>query len=73
LDLQNFRGEVLVNINIEISEELHKKIKLASIMQDITLKDHVIKILERAANQGFAGSEGKYLLKKAKECKTKID
>jgi len=45
----------LVNINIEISEELHKKIKLASIMQDITLKEYVIKVLE----------------KKAKECKTK--
>lgn len=46
----------MVNINIEISEELHKKIKLASIMQDITLKDYVVKVLE----------------KKAKECRTKI-
>ena len=46
-----------MNINIEISEELHKKIKLASIIKDITLKEYVIKILE----------------KKAKECKTKID
>jgi len=45
----------LVNINIEVSDELHKKIKLASIMQDITLKEYVIKVLE----------------KKAKECKTK--
>ncbi|MBU1198595.1 MAG: toxin-antitoxin system HicB family antitoxin [Nanoarchaeota archaeon] len=45
----------MVNINIEISDELHKKIKLASIMQDITLKDYVIKVLE----------------KRAKECKTK--
>ncbi len=45
----------MVNINIEISDELHKKIKLASIMQDITLKEYVIKVLE----------------KKAKECKTK--
>lgn len=45
----------MVNINIEISDELHKKIKLASIMQDITLKEYVIKVLER----------------KAKECKTK--
>jgi len=46
----------LVNINIEISEELHRKIKLASITQDMKLKDYVIKALE----------------KKAKECKTKI-
>ncbi|MBW3001067.1 toxin-antitoxin system HicB family antitoxin [Candidatus Woesearchaeota archaeon] len=45
----------MVNINIEVSDELHKKIKLASIMQDITLKEYVIKVLE----------------KKAKECKTK--
>jgi len=45
----------MVNINIEISDELHKKIKLASIMQDITLKEYVVKVLE----------------KKAKECKTK--
>jgi hypothetical protein len=46
----------LVNINIEISEELHKKIKLASIKQDLTLAGYVIKALD----------------KKAKECKTKI-
>ena len=46
----------MVNINIEISEELHKKIKLASIVQDLTLKDYIIHALE----------------KKAKECKTKI-
>jgi hypothetical protein len=62
----------MVNINIEISDELHKKIKLASIIKDLTLKDYIIHALERAANKGFAGSEGKYLLKKAKECKTKI-
>jgi len=47
----------MVNINIEIPEELHKKIKLDSIKQDMTLKDYVVKVLE----------------KKAKECKTKID
>ena len=46
----------MVNINIEISEELHKKIKLASITRDMTLKDYVIKALE----------------KKSKECKAKI-
>lgn len=45
----------MVNINIEISDELHKKIKLASIIKDITLKNYVIRALE----------------KKAKECKTK--
>jgi hypothetical protein len=46
----------MVNINIEIPEELHKKIKLASIMKDLTLKDYIINVLD----------------KKAKECKTKL-
>lgn len=46
----------MVNINIEIPEELHKKIKLASIVKDLTLKDYIINVLE----------------KKAKECKTKL-
>ena len=36
----------MVNINIEISEDLHKKLKLSSIMKDETLKEHVIKILD---------------------------
>ena len=35
-----------MNINIEISGELHKKIKLASIMQGVTLKDFIIAALE---------------------------
>lgn len=46
----------MVNINIEISEELHKKIKLASIMKDLTLKDYIINVLDR----------------KSKECKAKL-
>ncbi len=46
----------MVNINIEIPEELHRKIKLASIMKDLTLKDYIISVLD----------------KKAKECKTKL-
>jgi len=41
----------MVNINIEIPEELHKKVKLASIMQDLTLKDYIIKVLEQKAKQ----------------------
>ncbi|MBN2142705.1 hypothetical protein JW711_05240 [Candidatus Woesearchaeota archaeon] len=41
----------MVNINIEISEELHKEIKLASIMQDTTLKDYIIKILEKKTKE----------------------
>lgn len=46
----------MVNINIEISDELHKKIKLASVMKDKTLKDYIIYVLEC----------------KAKECKAKV-
>jgi hypothetical protein len=41
----------LVNINIEISEELHKQVKLASIMQDTTLKDYIIKVLEKKSKE----------------------
>ncbi len=37
----------MVNINIEISEELHKKIKLSSVIKEMTLKDYVIKVLEK--------------------------
>ena len=62
----------MVNINIEISEELHRKIKLASIIKDLTLKDYIINVLEKTANRGFAGPEGKYLLKKSKEYKAKL-
>jgi hypothetical protein len=40
-----------VNINIEISDELHKKLKLSSIMKDETLKEHIIKILEHRAKE----------------------
>ncbi len=43
--------EVIVNINIEISDELHKKLKLSSIMNDETLKDHIIKVLENKAKE----------------------
>ncbi len=36
----------MVNINIKIPDKLHKKLKLASIMNDLTLKDYIIKSLE---------------------------
>jgi predicted HicB family RNase H-like nuclease len=41
----------VVNINIEISDELHKKLKLASIMQDKTLKNHIISVLEKKSKE----------------------
>ncbi len=41
----------MVNINIEISEELHKKVKLASVLKDQTLKEHIIELLEKKAKE----------------------
>jgi hypothetical protein len=41
----------LVNINIEISDDLHKKIKLASVMKDETLKDYIVRALERKSKE----------------------
>jgi predicted HicB family RNase H-like nuclease len=32
-----------VNINIEVPDEIHKRIKILSAMQDISLKDLIIK------------------------------
>ena len=37
----------MVNINIEISNDLHRKLKLTSVVRDVTLKDYVIDVLER--------------------------
>lgn len=36
----------MVNINIEIPDDLHKALKLASVLDDTTLKDLVIQLLE---------------------------
>ena len=36
----------MVNINIEIPDEIYKKVKLDAIMQDKTVKDHIIKKLD---------------------------
>jgi hypothetical protein len=46
----------MVNINIEIPDDLHKKIKTACVMNDMTMKDYILLVLE----------------KKSKECKTKV-
>ena len=35
----------MVNINIEIPEQLHKEIKIKSVMQEKTLKDYIIEEL----------------------------
>lgn len=36
----------MANINIEIPDEVYKKVKLAAIMGDMTVKDFVIKRLD---------------------------
>jgi len=36
----------MVNINIEIPEEIHKKAKLNSVLEEITLKEFIIKAVE---------------------------
>jgi len=36
----------MANINIELSDEIYKKIKLSAIMQDMTVKDHIIKKID---------------------------
>jgi hypothetical protein len=37
----------MVNINIEIPDDLHKDLKITSVMNNITLKNHVINVLEK--------------------------
>jgi predicted HicB family RNase H-like nuclease len=36
----------MANINIEISEELHKKIKIKCAIDEVTLKEFIIKAIE---------------------------
>ena len=38
----------MTNINIEIPDELHKKIKIESIKGDISLKDYIINVLKKS-------------------------
>jgi len=37
----------MVNINIEIPDDLHKQIKLASVMKDVTIKQYIIDALDK--------------------------
>ena len=39
------------NINIEISEELHKKAKVHCAMNSINLKDYIIRLLEKKVEE----------------------
>jgi hypothetical protein len=52
----------MVNINIEISEDLHKRIKVYCAMNEITLKDFIISTLSK--NLSINKKEIKKFIKK---------
>jgi predicted HicB family RNase H-like nuclease len=37
----------MTNINIEIPDELHKKVKIQCAVEELTLKDFIVKTLEQ--------------------------
>ncbi len=38
----------MVNINIQIPDDLHKKIKLNAVKEDKSIKDYIIDILDKS-------------------------
>jgi predicted DNA binding CopG/RHH family protein len=46
---QVFRGEKLVNINIEVPDDIHKRIKILAAMQGIAIKEFITNTLEENA------------------------
>ena len=41
----------MTNINIEIPDELHKKIKLEAVLKDTTIKELIIRTLEEKTKE----------------------
>ena len=41
----------MVNINIEIPDDLHKKMKIKALMKEKPIKDYFIEILEKHAKR----------------------
>ncbi len=37
----------MTNINIQIPDELHKKLKLKAVEKDITIKEYLIRVMEK--------------------------
>jgi len=37
----------MTNINIKVPEDIHKKIKLKAVLQDLTIKEYITKILDK--------------------------
>ena len=48
----------MVNINIEIPDELHKELKLVSVLDDVTLKSYVTAVLDEAASDALKKTPG---------------
>ena len=48
----------MVNINIQIPEEVHKKLKLEAVKSDQTLKDHIISKLQSHLKGGRQRKNG---------------
>ncbi len=42
----------MVNINIKIPNEIHKKAKLQCVLNDLTLKDFIIQTIEEKLKNG---------------------
>jgi len=40
----------LTRINIELPEELHKKLKVKCAVEDITIKDYIKEVLDKKVN-----------------------
>lgn len=38
----------MTNINIKIPDDVHKKFKIACAVEDVTLKERILKLLEEA-------------------------
>jgi len=38
----------MANINIEIPDELHKKIKLNAVKEDTTIREYIVNIFEKS-------------------------
>lgn len=36
----------MVNVNVEIPDEIHRQVKVASILNNVTLREQIIRLLE---------------------------
>ncbi len=49
----------MVNVNVSVSEDLHKNIKIKCAIEDITLKSFIIETVSKELNKKFKNN-GKY-------------